>query len=58
MYRVNPLFSRYLHRWNAVCALKGARAGRNPYTGETLTIPVRKTPAFAGKTLKEAVNAK
>ncbi|MDA1775435.1 HU family DNA-binding protein, partial [Bacillus cereus] len=33
--------------------------GRNPHTGEALTIPVRKTPAFkAGKALKEAVNAK
>ncbi|MGR5864601.1 HU family DNA-binding protein [Bacillus sp. FSL K6-0268] len=40
-------------------ALKGARAGRNPHTGETLTIPVRKTPAFkARKALKEAENAK
>ncbi|MGQ7181385.1 HU family DNA-binding protein, partial [Escherichia coli] len=33
--------------------------GRNPHTGEALTIPAGKTPAFkAGKALKEAVNAK
>lgn len=32
------------------------RTGRNPRTGETLTIPPLKTPAFkAGKSLKEAV---
>ncbi|PEQ00484.1 HU family DNA-binding protein [Bacillus toyonensis] len=36
-----------------------AREGRNPHTGETLTIPAEKTPAFkAGKVLKEAVKAK
>ncbi|MDA1775392.1 HU family DNA-binding protein, partial [Bacillus cereus] len=29
---------------------RAAREGRNPHTGEALTIPVRKTPAFkAGK---------
>ncbi|MHB0803673.1 HU family DNA-binding protein [Bacillus thuringiensis] len=38
---------------------RAAREGRNPHTGETLTIPARKIPAFkAGKALKEAVNAK
>lgn len=37
---------------------RAAREGRNPHTGEPLTIPARKTPAFkAGKALKEAVNA-
>lgn len=35
-----------------------ARQGRNPYTGEKITIPERKLPAFkAGKTLKDAVEA-
>lgn len=34
-----------------------ARIGRNPKTGEKLTIPAKKVPAFkAGKGLKEAVN--
>lgn len=38
---------------------RAAREGRNPHTGEALTIPAGKTPAFkAGKALKEAVNAK
>ena len=33
------------------------RAGRNPATGESITIPASKHPAFtAGKALKEAVN--
>lgn len=37
---------------------RAAREGRNPQTGEALTIPAGKTPAFkAGKALKEAVNA-
>ena len=32
------------------------RQGRNPYTGENIAIPERKTPAFkAAKTLKDAV---
>ncbi|MCI5583198.1 MAG: HU family DNA-binding protein [Anaeroplasma sp.] len=32
------------------------RTGRNPRTGETITIPGQKTPAFkAGKVLKDAV---
>lgn len=36
---------------------RAAREGRNPITGEPLTIPARKAPAFkAGKQLKEAVN--
>ena len=33
-----------------------ARAGRNPQTGDPITIAARKTPVFrAGKTLREAV---
>lgn len=33
------------------------REGRNPKTGETITIAASKTPAFsAGKALKDAVN--
>ena len=33
------------------------REGRNPKTGETITIAARKVPAFqAGKALKEAVS--
>ena len=35
-----------------------ARAGRNPQTGETLTIAASRTPSFkAGKALRDAVNA-
>jgi DNA-binding protein HU-beta len=35
-----------------------ARQGRNPYTGENIAIPERKTPAFkAAKTLRDAVAA-
>ena len=35
-----------------------AREGRNPRTGETMTIAASKTPKFkAGKALKDAVNA-
>jgi DNA-binding protein HU-beta len=38
---------------------RAAREGRNPHTGEALTIPASKIPAFkAGKALKEAVKAK
>lgn len=34
-----------------------ARTGRNPKTGEKLTIPAKKVPSFkAGKGLKDAVN--
>ena len=37
---------------------RAARTGRNPRTGETVSIPASKSPAFkAGKTLKDAVNA-
>ncbi|KAA6460485.1 HU family DNA-binding protein [Bacillus thuringiensis] len=37
---------------------RAAREGRNPHTGEALTIPAGKVPAFkAGKALKEAVKA-
>ena len=33
-----------------------ARKGRNPQTGQEITIPAKKTPKFtAGKVLKEAV---
>jgi DNA-binding protein HU-beta len=36
---------------------RSARTGRNPRTGETLTIPASKNPKFkAGKGLKDAVN--
>ncbi|PRO74911.1 DNA-binding protein HU [Alteromonas alba] len=37
---------------------RGERQGRNPKTGEPLTIAASKSPAFkAGKTLKDSVNA-
>ena len=36
---------------------RGAREGRNPKTGEKMTIAASKTPAFtAGKALKDAIN--
>ncbi len=36
---------------------RAERAGRNPQTGEVITIAASKTPAFkAGKSLKDAVN--
>ena len=36
---------------------RAARTGRNPRTGEDITIPEQKTPAFkAGKLLKDSVN--
>ena len=36
---------------------RAARAGRNPRTGETITIAASKVPAFKpGKALKDAVN--
>lgn len=36
---------------------RAAREGRNPRTGETMTIEASKTPKFkAGKALKDAVN--
>lgn len=36
---------------------RAARTGRNPRTGETITIPASKAPGFkAGKALKDAVN--
>ena len=36
---------------------RAARTGRNPRTGEDITIPEQKTPAFkAGKALKDSVN--
>lgn len=35
---------------------RGERAGRNPKTGERITLPARKAPGFTpGKTLKKAV---
>ena len=38
---------------------RGARKGRNPATGESITIKASKTVRFkAGKELKEAVNTK
>ena len=37
---------------------RSAREGRNPKTGETMTIETSKAPKFkAGKALKDAVNA-
>lgn len=37
---------------------RAAREGRNPRTGETMTIAASKSPKFkAGKALKDAVNA-
>lgn len=37
---------------------RAAREGRNPQTGETMTISASKSPKFkAGKALKDAVNA-
>lgn len=36
---------------------RAARTGRNPRTGESITIPASRTPGFkAGKALKDAVN--
>lgn len=36
---------------------RAERQGRNPKTGETITIPAQKTPHFkAGKAFKDAVN--
>ncbi len=36
---------------------RAARSGRNPKTGETITIEASRVPAFkAGKALKDAVN--
>ena len=36
---------------------RGARTGRNPQTGETISIKASKAPKFsAGKSLKDAVN--
>ncbi|KAF1710435.1 DNA-binding protein HU [Pseudoxanthomonas kalamensis DSM 18571] len=36
---------------------RAARTGRNPKTGDSITIPASKNPAFkAGKALKDAVN--
>ncbi|MHC5534560.1 HU family DNA-binding protein [Priestia megaterium] len=38
---------------------RAERTGRNPKTGEEMTIPASKVPAFKpGKELKEAVNVK
>ena len=37
---------------------RAAREGRNPQTGETMTISASKSPKFkAGKALKDLVNA-
>jgi DNA-binding protein HU-beta len=39
-------------------AKRGARAGRNPQTGETIQIKASRTPRFsAGSKLKQAVNS-
>lgn len=36
---------------------RGARTGRNPRTGETISIAASRVPAFkAGKSLKESLN--
>ena len=38
-------------------AVRGAREGRNPQTGETIAIPASRSVKFkAGKALKDAVN--
>ncbi len=38
-------------------SMRAARTGRNPRTGESLTIPASKNPKFkAGKGLKDTVN--
>lgn len=35
---------------------RGARTGRNPQTGQTITIPASRVPAFkAGKSLRDAI---
>jgi len=40
-----------------VVRTRAERSGRNPRTGEPITIPASKAPAFkAGKALKDAVN--
>ena len=40
-----------------VAKTRAARTGRNPRTGETLSIPASRAPAFkAGKALKDALN--
>ena len=37
---------------------RGARQGRNPYTGENIAIAASKVPSFkAGKSLRDAVRA-
>lgn len=37
---------------------RAARTGRNPQTGEEMTIPASKAPKFkAGKALKDSINA-
>ena len=42
-----------------VVRARKAREGRNPKTGEKITIAARKVPAFvAGKSLKDAVDSK
>ena len=39
--------------------VRAAREGRNPQTGETMTIEASKSPKFkAGKALKDVVNGK
>ena len=39
-------------------AKRAERQGRNPKTGETITIPASKSPKFkAGRSLKDAVNS-
>lgn len=36
---------------------RGSRTGRNPQTGQTITIPASRVPAFkAGKQLRDAIN--
>lgn len=44
---------------NFVVRARGARAGRNPKTGDAIDIAARNVPAFvAGKSLKDAVAGK
>ena len=46
-----------LKAFTDVVAERAAREGRNPQTGETMTIKASKTPKFkAGKALKDMMN--
>ena len=52
--RENPVWTK-----ETFSRARKAREGRNPKTGEKITITARKVPAFvAGKSLKDAVDSK